>query len=72
MDDIELDAIVPRRRACRVYLGVSATTAWRREREDPAWPKPVPMSSNRFGYKKSAISRYLAGLQEQDKSRIGT
>ena len=69
MDEIKLDAVdavIPRRRACRIYLGVSPTTAWRREHKDPTWPKPVEMSGgNRVGYLASDISRYISGLAER-------
>jgi len=43
MDERQLDAVIPRPRACREHLGVSLTTAWRRERSDPAWPRVVCM-----------------------------
>jgi len=69
MDEGKLDAVIPRPRACREHLGVSLSTAWRRERNDPNWPRPVCMGGNRFGYMASSISSYLAGLPE--KSRPG-
>jgi len=59
------DLIVPRRRACRELLFVSHVTAWRREQSDPDWPKPVALGRARWGYRLSAIRRYLDSRTEK-------
>jgi len=68
MDEGQLDAVIPRPRACREHLGVSLTTAWRRERSDPAWPRAVCMGGNRFGYRASDIARYVSQLPERPRA----
>jgi predicted DNA-binding transcriptional regulator AlpA len=56
---MELDLIVPRRRALREYLFVSPQTAALREKTDPTWPQPIPIGAKRFGYRMSSIREFI-------------
>lgn len=53
------DALIPRTRACRLFLGVSLVTAWRHERDDPLWPKPVRIGPKLVAYRESEVQRYI-------------
>lgn len=54
-----IDALIPRTTAIRRYLGVSLTTAWRREQSDPDWPKPIAIGPKLIAYKESEINAYI-------------
>jgi predicted DNA-binding transcriptional regulator AlpA len=60
------DALIPRRKAFREYLNIGITTGWRREREDPEFPKPVVIGVRRYGYRKSDLLRYIASRPAKD------
>ena len=57
------DQLIPWRRALHDYLGISPTTAWRREQIDPefrALKVQLGLGSNRHGARLSEIQRYIA------------
>ena len=58
------DAEVSRAYFCQL-TGRSKITAYRKEREDPLWPKPV-LRGNRVFYKAVDCKRYLASAQVRD------
>ncbi|MCC7328168.1 MAG: hypothetical protein IT521_15340 [Burkholderiales bacterium] len=59
----QVDIVIRRPRALREYLDCSTVTAWRRERNNPNWPRPVDMGGGRIGYKLSEIRRYVESLK---------
>ena len=67
-----VDLIVPRQRAGREYLLMSAMTLWRRERSDPTFPKALVIGPKRYGYRLSEIRQWLdarprAGFTRQER-----
>lgn len=55
----QVDAIIPRRRAWREFLGCSITTGYRHENNNPEWPKVIKIGPGRYGYRLSDIQRYI-------------
>jgi hypothetical protein len=51
------DAEIPRGTFCQL-AGCAKITAYRRERNDPAWPRPI-VRGNRVFYKSADCKRYL-------------
>jgi predicted DNA-binding transcriptional regulator AlpA len=54
-----IEQLIPRRQGYKM-VGLSNTTGWRRERDDPEFPKPVVSGPNRFAFKLSDLQRYIA------------
>ena len=61
------DVIIKRSRAHR-DAGMSRTTAWRRERDDPSFPRAVQIGPNRFGYWRSEWWEWLASRPRRNVS----
>lgn len=51
------DAEIPRGTFCQL-AGCAKITAYRRERNDPTWPRPI-VRGNRVFYKSADCKRYL-------------
>lgn len=56
------DRLIPRRQACRDFLGIGTSTGYRRERDDPNFPRAVKIGKNRWAYRLSEIQRYIDSL----------
>jgi len=56
-DDFD-DALIKCSRAHR-RMGMSDTTAWRRERDDPTFPKAVQIGPKSFAYRASDVRRWI-------------
>ena len=53
------EQIIPLRKGYRM-MGYSVTTGWRREKQDPTFPKRVEIGHGRFGLRLSEIENYIA------------
>jgi predicted DNA-binding transcriptional regulator AlpA len=56
---MEIEQLVPRRQGYKM-LGLSNTTGWRREKQDPEFPRPVVCGPNRFAFRLSDLQAYIA------------
>src|SRR5438128_1761440 len=54
-----VDQLIPRRKGL-VLLGISPTTAWRRERDDPEFPPKVRVGHLRYAFRLSDLEKYIA------------
>ncbi len=57
-DELELDRLI-KRSVGRKHMGVSSTTAWRRERDDPDFPKPIQTGPGSFCYRLADVRRWI-------------
>ncbi len=55
----KVEQLIPRRQGYKM-LGLSNTTGWRRERQDPEFPRPVACGPGRFAFKLSDLQAYIA------------
>lgn len=56
---MEIDPLIPRRKALRDLLGLSPSTGDRREKTDPSFPKRVAIGPKRWAYRASDIKRWI-------------
>jgi predicted DNA-binding transcriptional regulator AlpA len=54
-----VDPIIPLRRAAREYFNLSVSTIERRGKSDPTFPLRVALGPSRWGFRLSAIKRWL-------------
>jgi predicted DNA-binding transcriptional regulator AlpA len=54
-----IDQLIQRRKGLAI-LGMSPTTGWRRERDDPDFPPKLEIGPHRYGYRLSDLQRYIA------------
>ena len=55
----KFEQLIPRRQGYKM-MGLSNATGWRRERQDPEFPKAVAIGPRRFGFLLSHIENYIA------------
>ena len=55
---MEIDPLIPRRRALRL-MGLSPSTGDRREKSDPTFPVRVGIGPNRWAFRASDIKRWV-------------
>jgi len=60
-DDTTLDKLIRRSDAFRA-MGLSRTTAWRRERSDPTFPPRIQIGPNSYRYRVSDVQRWMQSL----------
>jgi predicted DNA-binding transcriptional regulator AlpA len=56
---LDIDRIIRRPKGLAM-LGMSLTTGWRRERDDPEFPPKLQLGPHRYGYRLSDLQRYIA------------
>lgn len=49
------------------YLGMSITSLWRLDRDDPTFPKKIKLSSRVVGYRVADLDAYLQNKIDGDK-----
>ena len=54
----QIDALIPRTQG-RKAMGLSRTTEWRRERDDPTFPKRVQIGPGSWAYRVSDVQRWI-------------
>ena len=59
--DDEIDRLIPCS-AGRKAMGLSRTSAWRRERSDPTFPQRIQIGHNSYRYRLGDVRRWIAGL----------
>ncbi len=64
----DLEALIKRPRALRL-MALSRTTAWRREQDDPTFPKAVRIGPHSFAYRVRDVHRWIETRQPALKTR---
>jgi predicted DNA-binding transcriptional regulator AlpA len=57
-DDGGIDALIKRSRAFQ-RMGMSRTTGWRRERDDPTFPKAIRTGPNSWVFRVADVQRWI-------------
>lgn len=60
-DDLSLDKLIRRSEAFQA-MGLSRTTAWRRERSDPTFPPRIKIGPNSYRYRVKDVQRWIQNL----------
>ena len=65
-----MDELIKRTKAHRA-MGMSSTTAWRRARDDPDFPKAIQTGPQSFCYRASDIQRWIDTKPVRENSKVG-